>query len=441
MSGGPVQTIQATAWYPPYSAGGTEAYVEDLAAALAARNIESAILVPAAPSAPERYTHAGRLIETYPVEDSASRAEITGRAAPAQFAIFQDRLRARQDAIYHQHSWSRGCGPLHLRAARELGLRTVLTIHVPAAICLRGTMVRFGASACEGQVQDRVCGACWAHGRGLPGIAAAGVAAVPLAMARRFRTGSSRVATALAARALGDERVAQLRGMVADASRIVVVCGWLRDALAANGVPAAKIVLSRQGLSSAFVEPALAAAPRARRGPPLRLLYLGRMDRVKGIDIAVRAVRAAKSDVTLTIRAPAAGAAHRSYETRLRALAGGDPRIRFEGPIARPEILAALRDHDVLVAPSIWLETGPLVVLEAQAAGVFVLGSRLGGIAELVEEGNNGALVEPGDIAAWTKAIENLAQRFAAGGLAPRPQRVRTMTAVAADMAELYGSL
>jgi glycosyltransferase involved in cell wall biosynthesis len=94
-----------------------------------------------------------------------------------------------------------------------------------------------------------------------------------------------------------------------------------------------------------------------------------------------------------------------------------------------------------LLVPSVWLETGPLVVLEAQAVGLYLMGSNLGGIAELVGSGASGELVEAGNIGAWTVAIARLTERHAAGAMMRRPLAVRTMAAAALDMAELYRSL
>ena len=85
------------------------------------------------------------------------------------------------------------------------------------------------------------------------------------------------------------------------------------------------------------------------------------------------------------------------------------------------------------------LETGPLVVLEAFAAGVPVLGSDLGGIAELVRAGTDGVLAAPGSLAAWRDALARLAgdpaevARLRAGVRPPR-----TMAAAAAEMEALY---
>jgi glycosyltransferase involved in cell wall biosynthesis len=248
----------------------------------------------------------------------------------------------------------------------------------------------------------------------------------------------------LAARALAAERRAQVTEMFASADRVVAVCQWFHDALAANGVPPGKLVLSRQGLPATFLASAAEAAamPRSRRDP-LRLVYVGRWNSVKGIDVIVRAIRALpqETDAQLTVHAVHGGAEEAAYERRIRNLAEGDRRIVFAPPLRRGEIAAAMMRHDALVVPSVWLETGPLVVLEAQAVGLYVMGSRWGGIAELVEEGPGGELVEAGSVPAWTEAIARLTERHKRGALACQPHEVRTMSTVAAEMADLYGSL
>ena len=99
-------------------------------------------------------------------------------------------------------------------------------------------------------------------------------------------------------------------------------------------------------------------------------------------------------------------------------------------------MLAALAQHDVLAVPSQCLETGPLVVLEAFAAGTPVIGANLGGIAELVTDGVDGLLVEP---AAWATTLQrcatdrDLLPRLRAGIRPPR-----TMATVADEMLALY---
>ena len=69
------------------------------------------------------------------------------------------------------------------------------------------------------------------------------------------------------------------------------------------------------------------------------------MDAVKGIDVLIEAVRRVEPPIELTIHAPTLGPSEEAFRDRLRALAAGDPRIRFDGavpPERRYEILAGL---------------------------------------------------------------------------------------------------
>jgi glycosyltransferase involved in cell wall biosynthesis len=205
--------------------------------------------------------------------------------------------------------------------------------------------------------------------------------------------------------------------------------------------------LSRQGLCQEDAEAksekqkAESERPTAERSVlPLRVAFLGRLDPTKGVDLLVRAVRAAADlPVAVDVFGIAQGEAGERYAQALRAQAAGDARINFQSPLPASEVVTRLRGYDVLAVPSQWMETGPMVVLEAFAAGVPVLGSRLGGIAELVRDGVDGVLVEPASVTAWTAALRALAtepERLAR--LRAGIQPPRTMATAAAEMAQLY---
>ena len=75
---------------------------------------------------------------------------------------------------------------------------------------------------------------------------------------------------------------------------------------------------------------------------------------------------------------------------------------------------------DVLIVPALWADPGPLVVHEAFANSVPVVGSRMGGISDFIQQDVTGWLFTPGDIAQLT---DDLAKRIAAGGPSCRPKR------------------
>jgi glycosyltransferase involved in cell wall biosynthesis len=222
---------------------------------------------------------------------------------------------------------------------------------------------------------------------------------------------------------------------------VVAVSQWVSEVLRRNSVPAAKITLSRQGLGARGQLP-----PRTkRRGPAgsLRIAYFGRIDRSKGPDLLARALKMIPTAlVEVDIFGVRQAAGPDEVYDWLMAQAQQDPRLTLRTAVAPEEVVGVMADYDLIAVPSRGLETGPLVVFEAFAAAVPVLGANLGGIAELVSDGVDGILVAPDDAAAWAVAIERLVEdRRAIDELRGRIAPPRSMDAVAGDMATLYARM
>jgi glycosyltransferase involved in cell wall biosynthesis len=434
-----VRVVESAGFYYPDSSGGTEVYVSYLTKGLRAQGIECTVAAPS-PSEASRYTHEGTEVFRYPVPTNWLRREAQGRVPPRQFEIFEDWLRKQQADVYHQHSWTSACGLWHLKAAKRLGLKTVVTIHVPGIICLRGTMLHEGRTACDGEIRPERCAACWLQLKGLSVSAAARLAALPQGLGPLAWL--PRVGPALAAKALAANHKKQLHEMAAAADRIVAVCGWLYDALIANGVPPAKLVLNRQGVG--HWSPIVPVRRSDKSVDVLRLGFLGRYDPLKGIHVLVDAFKRLPADLPVELHICGVGTdnqAEKYHDVILRS-AASDRRIRIRPSIPHAEAGGFLAGVDALAVPSQWLETGPLVVLEAFAAGTPVVGSDLGGIMELVSHERDGLLVPHDDVNAWTATLARLAtdrtllQRLRQG-IGP----VRTMADVARNMATVYREL
>lgn len=438
-----MDVIHALAWYFPESTGGTEVYVAGLVNELATLGVAGTIAVPHSAAHSLDDAHAGVSVHRYPFAPAANPAATRGEGPPLDFDAFVAWLERRPRGIYHQHSWTTSCGLAHLRVAKQLGFKTVLSVHLAGNICLRGTMMEFGNEPCDGEVEPKRCAACWAHARGLPRRAAEILAELPQFVSGTANRGGARnrLVTALGACELAAARKRQIAAMAEAADRIVAVCAWLKDALARNGICGEKVVLSRQGVGREFFR-----RPREQRQrtEQFRLGFLGRCDPVKGLPVLIAAVERLPPDIPLrlVIHARANTDEDRRRRDALAAKTAGDPRISFMPPVERAELPAVLASFDVLAVPSQWMETGPLVVLEAQAAGVPVLGSDLGGIAELVSRGRDGHLVAFADVGAWADAIRQ-AVEGTLPGLEKTPARraVRTMADAARDMAALYASI
>ena len=147
------------------------------------------------------------------------------------------------------------------------------------------------------------------------------------------------------------------------------------------------------------------------------VLFVGRITPHKGIDVLIRAL---PPDATLTV---VGSEGHdpeppeRDYPDLLRSLAAGR-RVRFAGAVDDAELVSLFRRAVALVLPSVERtyygrtiavsELLGLVALEAMASGTPVIASRLGGVPEVVEDGETGFLVPPGDEIALRERLETL---------------------------------
>jgi glycosyltransferase involved in cell wall biosynthesis len=141
------------------------------------------------------------------------------------------------------------------------------------------------------------------------------------------------------------------------------------------------------------VEPVVREAPHT----PLRLLFVGRFSDEKGAPHLQRVMQMLEGrgiPATLSMAGPACVSKQQSTVC--------------VGPLAREEILALMRESDVLLVPSQIAENQPTVILEAASLGLPVIASRIGGIPETL--GEDGVAVPPNNVAAWADAIARLAE-------------------------------
>ena len=139
----------------------------------------------------------------------------------------------------------------------------------------------------------------------------------------------------------------------------------------------------------------------------IQVVFIGRLDPKKGIDILIRA--AASIDTVLPIRYHFIGDGYMRSQYELDAqILNLEQRTHFWGDVERAgEIVSSF---DILVLPS-YSEGMPLTVLEAMAAGVPVIATKVGGIPEVVIDGETGCLFEPGDVCGLARYIKLLAEQ------------------------------
>jgi glycosyltransferase involved in cell wall biosynthesis len=184
-----------------------------------------------------------------------------------------------------------------------------------------------------------------------------------------------------------------------------VISNSTRDDLVARGIPAERIEVIYPGIDATWYCPD-PATPRAARPT---LLYVGRLKRYKGVDIALRALglaRAGGADLTLEIAG--SGDDRPRLEALARQLGLGDA-VRFLGFIAEEEKRQKLRAAwaVVLASPK---EGWGISNVEAAACGTPALASNSPGLRETVRDGETGYLVPHGDAPALAERMAALAR-------------------------------
>jgi glycosyltransferase involved in cell wall biosynthesis len=231
-----------------------------------------------------------------------------------------------------------------------------------------------------------------------------------------------------------------VRNLLHKADLVVAVCNWALDLLLLNGVPRSKLVLCRQGARLAQGLQGSPAHLPAASSARLRLAFFGRLDPMKGLDTILRAFELMPNTrAALDIYGIVQPGSER-YVAGLHA--HRDARVQFIDALPSGAVRQAMERYDFVVAPSRWLETGPLVVYEAFQAGTPVLGSRLGGIAELVTHGVDGLLLPAETPQSWATTISALSEDAElVGRLRSGVRPPRTMRDAAKEMLSHYHAL
>ncbi len=404
----PIRVLHAIHDFLPRHAAGSEIYVADLCAALAARGHHPAVLCAEFDPARRHAQLTWRVHGALPVVEVVNNWHVAEFSETYQSPIL-DRALAHvldilQPHVLHVHSLlnlSFGLPAL----ARGRGAAVAATIHDYTLVCPSGgqRVHRAERHVCRTIDVER-CARCFPQspfhtqlmvGRltRAPGGRGAGLAAARMRrVAPRLTTWLGRSLERAPAPGLDAHAVATrldaARRTFADIDIAVAPSESLARSFRALGFPTDRLTVSDYGF------PPLGRLPsRAHSTGRLRVGFAGTLVWHKGVDLLIDALRHLPADrVEALIFGDAA--VFPDYAQQLRRLARGLP-VRFMGRYDRGDLSRVFGQMDVLAVPSRWLENSPLVIHEAFMSGVPVVGASIGGITDLVVPEVTGLLFAP----------------------------------------------
>jgi colanic acid/amylovoran biosynthesis glycosyltransferase len=189
---------------------------------------------------------------------------------------------------------------------------------------------------------------------------------------------------------------------------LIAISKYNRDHLLRFGGDPKKIVYHPVGIDcKRFVY-----QPRStERGQPIRLLSVARLVEEKGLEFGIRALhRLTKETPQLQIRYDIIGEGplRENLQRLLREL-GLVHQVRLLGAKTQGEVIQALLESDILLAPSL-AEALPVSLMEAHAVGLPVVATAVGSVDQIVQHGKSGFLASPGDVSALCRHLSDLIQ-------------------------------
>jgi glycosyltransferase involved in cell wall biosynthesis len=191
-----------------------------------------------------------------------------------------------------------------------------------------------------------------------------------------------------------------LHRVMTGAAKLIAPTPFVRDWYGAHEAPMESLVVAQPALESRL------ASAGSSRGPKdsLRFAYIGGLSWQKGVHTLMEAFSQIQGTAELWIAGDETF--DPKYTARLRAESTAN--VRFLGRLSREDVWKTLAMVHVVAVPSLWYETFSFIVSEAFAAGVPVVASRLGPLADRVRDRVDGLLVSPGDVSAWRAALQRL---------------------------------
>lgn len=450
-----MRILQVIHQFPPFSSQGSEMHCLQLSRSLLGGGDEVAVfhisnVRPRRPQRLERGDDAG--LRTYHCIDGMEYGRVADWPNEYLRESFRTSLAEFSPDVVHFHNYL-SLGDDLVGLARASGAAVVYTLHDFGLICPNSLLLCADGRLCGKADPDFFQDCCpttiRVSGGTRPIIASR---LPPLFRWRQFAANQRNAVPRAAIRslvvlgqsALGSPETTAVeakkafylratRRMFEHVQIFVAPSAFLRDRYLGCGLAADRIVHERYGLPR-FPKPAHRASPDGK----LRFGYIGAFHAHKGIEVLLEAFREVAGRASLHLYGSSFGSP--VSEAHFRRITA-DPAAGFvvHGRYDNAGLGEILGGLDAIVVPSIWYENSPLTIQEAQIAGVPVITSNQGGMAELVRDGVDGLHFRLGDAADLRRVLERVIEEPAIlEEMRRHAPEVPTIEAQAAKIREHY---
>lgn len=318
----------------------------------------------------------------------------------------RDLLQRIKPAIVHAH----GSKVAAAKVCRELGIPCIVTAHHGGLVCPNGTLLHWQGQICSQPVSPQNCLDCvmksvpggdfWAYFKPLlPEPVSQSVTNV-LSRTRNIPF----VSLAFNAPSTILRKQNEIVVLKTHPDKLVAPSAAIAAALLRNGVPADKVRVIAHGIPLPHRQQLLPGLGQR----PVRLLFVGRISRIKGLHVLLQALKGLPAEqVELHIVGGAVTGPENRYKAGMHN-ALKPKNIHMHGKCTPEQVERWIAHCDVLVHPAICLEVFGLTIAEAMAMGRPVVASRCGGAEMQIEHGQNGWLVKANDVVSLQQQLAAL---------------------------------
>ncbi len=364
-----------------------------------------------------------------------------------KFGEFLDEVSPQVVHFHHLTCLSTTC----VEEAKKRGIPVVYTLHDFWLLCQRGQLLDRELTLCKGPSPD-ACALCLASQIAMGGRAKKAASALKKGIPSL--KGSSRAKELLRKAFLFSSKVLQkdddkpaneiqkrtehIRNVCSLIDRFVSPSMFMKEKFVAFGIPEDKIAYLDNGFDKTIFK-----GLKRKPSKKIRFGYVGSWIPSKGVHVLIKAFNRVTDDkATLTIYGRyCAYDGYKDYDKDLEGLIDNKS-IKLAGSYDNKDVGKILSGMDALIVPSIWYENSPLTVHEAYLAGVPVIASDIGGLAEYVHEGAGGMNFRAGDEADLYRKIKEIIDN---PGLLEKMRHtipaVKSIAENAGELEEIYAEL